>query len=158
METANQKKNRLLGEPYGTATNKLRKLLLFEMAKRLDEDSCYRCGIKIIFVDDFSIEHTVAWQGTKNPKETFFDTAKIAFSHLKCNSGAGQRYVGTRKSTPHGNVRYDNGCRCAICSEAHSQKAKLWKRRTNYRNINKETICPHKCGNPECSNPDHWTR
>lgn len=137
MESPNQKKNRLLGEPYGTATNRLRKMLLFDFAKRLNEDNCYRCGVKIIFLDDFSIEHTVAWQGTENPQETFFDLSKIAFSHLKCNAAAGLRHTGVRKSTPHGNVRYDYGCRCDICTNSHSLKGKAWKRSINYRNINK---------------------
>ena len=89
METSNQKKNRLLGMPYGTATSKLRKMLMFEMAKRLDEDTCFRCGTKIDNIDDFSIERTEAWQGSQNPYETFFDTTKIAYSHLSCNTAAG---------------------------------------------------------------------
>jgi hypothetical protein len=91
METSNQKKNRLLGEPYGTATNRLRKMLLFDFAKRCGEDICYRCGTRIETIGEFSIEHTIPWQGTPNPKETFFDLAKIAFSHLSCNVGAGEK-------------------------------------------------------------------
>jgi hypothetical protein len=91
-ETSNQIKTRLLGEPYGTATGRLRKVLMFEMAKRLDEDICYRCKYKIESVDEFSIEHTVSWQGASNPKEVFFDTSKIGFSHLICNIRHGNRH------------------------------------------------------------------
>lgn len=96
METDNQKRARLLGEPFGTATSRLRKMLMFDMAKRLDEDKCYRCGVKIETLEEFSIEHTVSWQGNENPRETFFDLSKISYSHLSCNSSAG------------GNTRYKN--------------------------------------------------
>lgn len=137
METPNQKKNRLLGEPYGTATNKLRKMLLFDYARRCNEDRCYRCDSKIESLEEFSIEHTVPWQGTENPRETFFSLDKISFSHLSCNSGAGLRYKGIKNSTNHGITRYDKGCRCEECIKAHSEKGKAWKRSVNYRNINK---------------------
>jgi hypothetical protein len=148
METSNQKKNRLLGEPYGTATSRLRKMLLFDMARRLKEDICFRCGKIIQTLEEFSIEHTIPWQGTENPKEAFFDIEKIAFSHLVCNSGAGLRYTGIKDTTLHGNSRYDKGCRCAECTKAHSEKGKRWKREVNYRNINKSVCdflppCPH---------------
>lgn len=88
-ELPNEKKARLLGMPYGTATNKLRKMLLFECVKMLGADSCYRCRNKIETLEEFSIEHTISWQGTSNPKETFFDLSKIAYSHLRCNVVAG---------------------------------------------------------------------
>ena len=137
-ESSSQKKARLLGMPYGTATNQLRKMLLFECVKMLGADRCYRCGNKIENLKDFSIEHTIPWQGTENPSDTFFDLSKIAYSHLSCNSGAGLRYLGIKESTKHGtSARYDKGCRCEECVEHHSQKGKSWKRRVNYRNINK---------------------
>ena len=138
MENSNQKKNRLLGEPYGTATSRLRKMLMFDMAKKIGMDTCYRCGNKIETLELFSIEHTISWQGAQNPKETFFDLEKIAFSHNPCNTGAGEKHKGIRDSTPHGSTRYNKeGCRCVICSLAHSEKGWRWKRETNYRNINK---------------------
>jgi len=91
METANQKKNRLLGEPYGTATSRLRKILLFDFAQKLNKDICYRCGSRIELLREFSIEHTIAWQSADNPREVFFDISQIAFSHLSCNIGAAYR-------------------------------------------------------------------
>jgi hypothetical protein len=100
QETSNQKKNRLLGEPYGTATSRLRKMLLFDMATRLDEAWCYRCSYRILTIEEFSIEHTIPWQGTENPRETFFDITKIKFSHLFCNSSAA--YKKSRLETPNG--------------------------------------------------------
>jgi len=136
METSNEKKNRLLGMPYGTATSKLRKIIMFAMAKQLHVDNCYRCGNQIETLEEFSIEHIKSWQGAENPKEAFFDIANISFSHLHCNVAAGLKHKGIRESTPHGSTRYDKGCRCEECKNAPSDKARNWKRENNYRNIN----------------------
>jgi hypothetical protein len=144
METSNEKKNRLLGEPYGTATNRLRKMLLFDLVRKVGLDYCFRCGYRIETIEEFSIEHTIPWQGAENPKEAFFDLEHIAYSHSKCNSGAGLRYSGVRKSTPHGITRYNKGCRCLVCKVAHSAQGKQWKRNVNYRNINK--LPYYQCG------------
>lgn len=95
MESANAKRARLLGEPFGTANNKLRKLLLFSLVQKTGQDTCYRCGLKIKSIDSFSIEHTIPWQGTENPRETFFDLSKISYSHISCNSKAS--YKGKRE-------------------------------------------------------------
>lgn len=91
MESVSEKRARLLGMSYGTATNQLRKMLLYECVKMLGADNCYRCGTKILDIREFSIEHTIPWQGTENPKKAFFDLSKIAYSHLGCNSGAAFR-------------------------------------------------------------------
>lgn len=104
METPNQKKNRLLGEPYGTATNRLRKMLLFDFAKRCGEDICYRCKTRIETIEEFSIEHTIPWQGTANPREAFFDLSKITFSHLSCNVGAGEKRYKVYNSLREGKI------------------------------------------------------
>ena len=61
METPNQKKARLLGEPYGTATSKLRKMLLFDFAKRLNLLNCYRCSKPILNIQEFTIDHKKFW-------------------------------------------------------------------------------------------------
>jgi len=91
VETSNEKKNRLLGEPYGTANSKLKKILLFDLAKRLDEDFCYRCGIKISSLEEFSIEHKQSWMYADNPIQMFYSLDNIAFSHIDCNVKAGIR-------------------------------------------------------------------
>lgn len=78
----------MLGENHGTATHKLRKSLLYNMAMRLNELGCYRCGEQITSIDDFTIEHKIAWQQSDNPREMFFSLTNIAFSHFKCNIGA----------------------------------------------------------------------
>jgi len=102
-ETSNERKNRLLGEPHGTATSKLRKILLFELAIKLNLHICFRCSTPIETLRQFSIEHTEPWQGAVNPKETFFDTSKIAFSHLSCNVAAGN---GSKRVYPSNKERY----------------------------------------------------
>lgn len=85
---SNTKKTLLLGENFSTASGKLRKLILFDLVKQLGKDKCFRCTSRIDSVSDLSIEHTENWQSADNPSEVFYDTTKIAFSHLSCNSSA----------------------------------------------------------------------
>ena len=91
MDKGNATKAQALGMPFGTATNRLRKALLFSMAKRLDEDHCFRCGEQIKYLEDLSIEHKVPWLGAEDPVGLFFSLDNIAFSHLSCNSSAGDK-------------------------------------------------------------------
>lgn len=86
----NKKKTIQLGMPYGTASNKLKKNLMFFFAKKCGFDNCYQCGSKIESVDELSVEHKVPWLDSENPIDLFFDVENIAFSHLKCNIGAGR--------------------------------------------------------------------
>lgn len=85
MNSNNDNKNKLLGEPYGTASNKLRKAILFQLLQETGKDTCFQCGNKIENITDLSIEHKAPWMSAKNPVEAFFDLDNIAFSHLKCN-------------------------------------------------------------------------
>lgn len=75
-----------LGMSHGKARNLLVNSLMYDMASRLDRDTCYRCGEKIESVKDFSIDHIEPWEGTDNAPEKFFDLDNIAFSHLLCNT------------------------------------------------------------------------
>ena len=70
----------------GAASNRLRKSIMFHMAQKLQWDICYRCGLKIERVEEFSIEHKLPWEG--NDPALFWDMENIAFSHLGCNIGA----------------------------------------------------------------------
>ena len=81
-------KDRLLGMSHGTASNRLRKMILFDLLQQFDFDHCFRCDQQIEDIDDLSIEHMTPWQGADDPKATFFDLENIAFSHLRCNIGA----------------------------------------------------------------------
>ena len=122
MDNSNRRKYELLGEPFGTANNKLHKAILFQMVQKLSLDICFRCGTKIEKVSDLSIEHKNSWQISPNPIVAFFDLDNIAFSHLKCNVSAPKKSTGMKPTTPHGEWRYSKyGCRCEICKEAHSK-------------------------------------
>lgn len=72
-----------LGMPHGTAANKLRKNIMFDMCRRLNENICHKCGDEIIHVDDLSIEHKLPWEG--RDANLFWDLSNIAFSHIQCN-------------------------------------------------------------------------
>lgn len=88
---SNNRKDELLGEPHGTANAKLRKQIIFNLAVRCGCDECYRCEKRIETMDDLSIEHKESWQSAPDPRAAFFDPNNIAFSHLRCNIGAGAR-------------------------------------------------------------------
>lgn len=112
----NAKRAKLLGMPMGTAANKLRKALLYKFAKDLGLDECFQCGLAIASLEDFSIEHKKPWQGAANPLESFMDLENIAFSHLSCNSRAGEKPNGFKAgNTPTSKV--DPGPGNAWCSK-----------------------------------------
>lgn len=87
----NKGKAKLLGMPFGTANNRLKKMLLFKLAERLGLTDCYRCGGRIFNIDDFTVEHKEPWGSAKDPVEAFFDLDNVAFSHMKCNYSAAKK-------------------------------------------------------------------
>lgn len=86
MNVQNEKRAQLLGMPWGTAQNKLRKMVMFQLLRRHGEDVCYRCNEKIGSVAELSIEHKEPWQSSADPVALFWDLANIAFSHRMCNT------------------------------------------------------------------------
>lgn len=103
-------KDKLLGMPHGTANNRLRKMLLWQLVVETGRDSCFQCGQKIEDVDDLSIEHKQSWQGARDPKAAFFDLENIAFSHLRCNIGAGTHLARlTSEEKKQRRSEYDKG-------------------------------------------------
>jgi hypothetical protein len=70
---------------YGTACNKLRKLILFTLVKETKRNICYQCKKEITSIDDFTIEHKIPWLDSLEPKKLFFSIDNIGFSHYKCN-------------------------------------------------------------------------
>lgn len=82
---SHKRKAEQLGMPLGTASNRLRKLILFKILKDNGLNICYRCGKPIDSVEVLSIEHKENWLDSDNPKEKFFDLENIGFSHLSCN-------------------------------------------------------------------------
>ena len=106
MGKSNKNKDAFLGMPHGTATNRLRKMIMFDLLKRLGEDFCYRCENIIENVDDLSVEHKKPWLW--NDKKLFWDLDNIAFSHLKCNIA--NRPRGIDKNCKEG-FHWCNGCK-----------------------------------------------
>jgi len=80
----NKNKDKFLNMPHGTACNKLRKMIMFDLLKQLNKNFCYKCGKLIKNIDDLSIEHKKPWLHVD--KDLFWDLNNIAFSHLKCNT------------------------------------------------------------------------
>jgi hypothetical protein len=85
------KKSGLLGIPIGTAAGRLRKLVMFELVKRLGLDVCFRCSKSIETAATLSIEHKDSWQSAADPIAAFFDLDNIAFlwqkPHRVCGPG-----------------------------------------------------------------------
>lgn len=81
----------LLGEKLSTAKSKLNKMLMFELAKKCNMATCFRCGHKIEDIGEFTIDHKESWILGDNPSRLFYDIDNIAFSHAKCNYEAGTK-------------------------------------------------------------------
>jgi hypothetical protein len=80
---SNRKAVETLGMPQGTASGRLRKMLLFRQLKKHDENICVRCSGVIETVEELSVEHIKPWEGIS--AELFWDLDNVAFSHMKCN-------------------------------------------------------------------------
>ncbi len=113
----NAKKDAQLGMAHGTAANRLRKTLLFKYVTKCSESLCFRCGHEIDNVDNFTIDHKIAWLDSENPVEVFFDLDNVAFSHTECNY-KDRRFPARQRN--HGRTLYDSGCRCEVCVNAKS--------------------------------------
>jgi hypothetical protein len=85
----NKRKSEQLGMPHGTATARLKKMVLFHLVQQLGQDACYHCQGRIKTVGEFSIEHKKPWLD-KDPR-LFWDLENVAFSHLSCNARAADR-------------------------------------------------------------------
>jgi hypothetical protein len=104
------RKSAFLGMPHGTASNRLRKLVLFNTLQRHGENVCFKCSTPIETADELSIEHKLPWEGVS--VDLFWSLDNIAFSHLRCNrnhrykSGGAKR----RKVGPEGTA-WCRGCK-----------------------------------------------
>ena len=121
--TIKKEKTKQLGIDPGTASNRLKKNLLFEFAKKLDMHWCYQCGAEIEDCDDFSIEHKTPWLHSEDPRGLFVDIDNIAFSHKSCNYSAARK----RKGMPCPSLTaYRKGCRCDDCKKLKSENQKKY--------------------------------
>jgi hypothetical protein len=89
MNPTNARKKRELGIDAGTATSRLKKMVLFDLLCRHNENICFHCKGRIEAVDSLSLEHKKPWLGVD--VALFWDMGNIAFSHLKCNIKAARR-------------------------------------------------------------------
>lgn len=83
LNQGNLNKNKQLGMPYGTATAKLRKQLLFKYVTLSGDNTCFKCNIDIDKIEEFTIEHKSPWLHENT--DLFWDLNNIAFSHRACN-------------------------------------------------------------------------
>ena len=83
MRDSNARKSAFLGMPHGTAIGRLRKMILFHLLQKHDENVCFRCSRTIETADELSIEHKQPWEGIS--VELFWSLDNIAFSHRACN-------------------------------------------------------------------------
>ncbi len=107
------RKSEFLGLDYGTATNRLRKRVMFQLVQEAGKNTCFRCGGKIETVRDLSLEHKQEWLGVD--PELFWSLDNIAFSHLGCNSGAKRtvNQYGEKKQCGEGQS-WCCGCQCCL--------------------------------------------
>jgi hypothetical protein len=108
------KKNKVLGIPHGTAQARLRRNLIFHLARLAGLDICYRCDKLIETQDTISIDHKEDWLNSDNPVEKFFDISNIAFSHKKCNKpylGGSFRGNSTSRREQDSNTSWCSKCR-----------------------------------------------
>lgn len=113
-----------LGMPIGTASNRLRKALLFDALKRHEENICYRCGTEILAVEDLSVDHKKPWLHVSSA--LFWDIDNIAYSHLSCNSAAGTRSKELGNSGRKPIESPQGHSYCTVCKE-HRPVAQFWK-------------------------------
>jgi hypothetical protein len=119
------RKSAFLGMPHGTAGNRLRKLILFDLLQRHGENVCFKCSKKIETPDELSIEHKQPWEGVS--VELYWSLDNIAFSHLRCNrnhrhegGGAKRRKVG-----PEGTA-WCRSCKAFLPETKFSRHASRW--------------------------------
>lgn len=123
MSNTNVKKKKQLGMPIGTASNRLRKSIIFNLLKKTNENFCHQCKLEISSEKELSIEHKVPYLDSEDSVRLFFDLDNIGFSHLSCNVRAGRK-----KLCDHGSARkYLQGCRCDLCTEANTIKVRKFR-------------------------------
>lgn len=110
--------------PFGTASAKLRKNILFELIVKCGLDNCFQCGAKIKSVNELSIEHKVPYLDSEDPVKLFFDIDNIAFSHLKCNVGSARQ---TKTLKHPSQESYKRGCRCGGCLLIQKNRMQVYR-------------------------------
>jgi hypothetical protein len=123
---ANEKKSAFLGMPHGTAFGRLRKIVLFSVLKRHEENICARCSKEIETVEELSIEHLKPWEGIS--VELFWDVDNIAFSHLHCNIKA-HRITNRKYFIEHERLTAERQQRAASMRKSYTTEKRREKKR-----------------------------
>lgn len=130
----NDQKSAKLGMDMSQARNLLKKQVYLMLIRKSGLDTCYRCGDRLIDINDISIEHTTDYNRSADPLKEFFDLSTIAFSHKDCNTQA--RNPLPIEGTKHGtNHAYNQGCRCTECRECHKLFMREARKRARKRNL-----------------------
>lgn len=87
---ANKRKYEQLGMPFATAAHRLRRMIMFQLAQKLNLDRCLLCDQPIVSVDQLSIHHIVPW--LDNDSALFWDLGNVGFAHKSCNYKDGQKH------------------------------------------------------------------
>tara|TARA_R110002020_G_scaffold11064_2_gene42083 strand:+ start:866 stop:1249 length:384 start_codon:yes stop_codon:yes gene_type:complete len=109
------KKTKQLRMNPSTASNRLKKELLYSLAKRLKINWCYQCGAEIETAKRMTIEHKTPWLDSSDPVGNFFSLDNIAFSHASCNYAAARVKEGVPCPST---TAYRKGCRCDGCKRS----------------------------------------
>ncbi len=119
------RKSAHLGMPWGTACNRLRKMVLFDLLQRHGEATCYKCKQDITTVEELSIEHKQPWEGRDS--ELFWDLNNIAFSHRCCNTTEVLRggKGAPRFEVPEGSA-WCTRCKQVFSRERFSRNVRNW--------------------------------
>jgi len=83
MQNSDERKLEILGIPFGTACNRLRRMVMFDLLRRHQENVCFKCGKMILKTEDLTLEHKETW--LDGGSSLFWDLNNIAFSHKQCN-------------------------------------------------------------------------
>lgn len=73
-----------LGMAFTTACARLKKKILFDLIKKVNMDTCYRCGKLIEEAGDLGIDHKEPWLHIDS--KLFWNLDNVCFSHVKCNN------------------------------------------------------------------------
>ena len=80
----NEKYKKLLGMNASTARSRLRRDYFLYLLQGLNWDFCYRCGERILYAEDVSLDHKIDWY-QEGRDDLFWDLTNVEVSHLDCN-------------------------------------------------------------------------
>jgi hypothetical protein len=102
--------------PIGTASHRPRKMVMLQLLRELNRNSCLWCKEKIEDPEDLTIDHKLPW--LDESRELFWDLSNIGFSHTFCNAIA-RRSTAGRKFGP--NIRRKVGPSGTAWCTGHAQ-------------------------------------